>query len=186
MEQGHWGRGNWAPAPARSWFSLCLSHISLCRETEPFPVSLLICRAQCSAFYMQSDHKRQEINLKRLLAAAERLASSHPREFAAEAAAATSASKESASAIPYKSSYVITTFKKVRLSHANVEIPLFSFMLDFPLVFRQRSDMFHFVVHRRDCKIFRFLIKGRRRARQGRQERCNVSSRKLESPRALT
>ena len=62
---------------------------------------------------MSVDVVKQEINLKRLLEATEQIASTFVEEFAIEAAAASTYSEKRS--VPYKSPYVITLFKKVRV-----------------------------------------------------------------------
>lgn len=64
---------------------------------------------------MSIDYNKSETNLRRLLAATERLAATSAREIALEATAASAFSQgRLQQAVSYKSPFVVTLFKKVR------------------------------------------------------------------------
>lgn len=64
---------------------------------------------------MELDVVKEEINLRRLLEATEQIAATYVREIAVEAtAASTFYQSVDKQALPYKSPYVISLFKKVR------------------------------------------------------------------------
>jgi hypothetical protein len=77
---------------------------------------------------MEVDYNKQEINLRRLLRAVERLASTSSRELALEATAASAfMNNPHLQSEHYKSPYVITLFKKVHRHTASEsrKVPLY-------------------------------------------------------------